>query len=656
MDFVLGCNFLRRSVSAKRLERHRSFELDGKMRLLATCVSCLQGWILFALLAVASALLLSEVGQIVLLMGMISIVGMPLVVTLMLVPAFTVLLGVFLLLSTCFGAVPGVRGRHLILPLGISAALMAAVMTVYPYSYNQRVDAAMPLAIAEDVALNVANDPRFVVGIRDKREKCRQICMELVMASPDVQVVVGAFERIVDKGPARLPAKVSTWGLVANQTGRCPYVPTQASSSLRIALAQAELDGFCVGQVPTPEQIDVIFQNFKVPKNAPGQKGDDKRDELFVREGMQMRLAYRRTQGSRNKLSIPMLPYSTSNHGMELGLSLVPTVDPTPLQSPVPAFSHRALLQAALGKGLALPSPEAASLLSVDERRALQKRKDELNETLHQARHDAALVALQSGDPEQMSKGVETAYSYLRELGEDKATVADLPLFVALIAAPDPARAGAPRALYRAPPEVLMPVVDAVLDHVIAFADAPMDKKMKLRFKNILRLTFKLPAQHLAPSVERLDRMSATRLGRQIGADMVAETGLLGLTRAAALLAFLDGRIADGRAREGFDVAFRGLCLMGPDGTRFLNDVMQRVKELPKGHFGPNLHTAIPAMVVLGWDDNAIRKSLRFDGFSKARDRENAEYRLTKERERVAKNLAQAKKRGVEPTPRTKCR
>jgi hypothetical protein len=117
---------------------------------------------------------------------------------------------------------------------------------------------------------------------------------------------------------------------------------------VRIALAKAELNGFCVGQIPNAEHVDVIVRTINVPGDAPGQAKDDRRTEMFVRQGDRLRLAYRVTNGSRNKLSVPLVFFSMHFSGLDLRVSIAPAKDKVPLKSPVATLSRHVLLESAL--------------------------------------------------------------------------------------------------------------------------------------------------------------------------------------------------------------------------------------------------------------------------------------------------------------------
>lgn len=153
--------------------------------------------------ALLSALILSEAGQVFLVVLMASLAGLPLAFALTILPATTVYLGLVL----------------------------------------------FPAA---------AKAPGFVVGLSDRFDRCGKTCAELLMAAPEIRVVLGRFGHIADNDPARPPANATTWGLVPKGIGLCPPPPTQASSALRIAMAEADLRGYCFGAVPMASGIDLI--------------------------------------------------------------------------------------------------------------------------------------------------------------------------------------------------------------------------------------------------------------------------------------------------------------------------------------------------------------------------------------------------------------
>ncbi|MTI01016.1 hypothetical protein [Roseibium sp. RKSG952] len=612
-------------------------------------------WALFGVGVVLSAIVLSEAGQGLLIVLMLSMVGIPLAVALMYVPIPTGILGIYLLIRTVLRHLPGFRRAHGLVLFGLSAALVAGVMYLVPIYHNQQVDKALPLVVAEDVPLSGAKAQGLVVGLYSNADRCGQTCAELLMSSPDIQVVLGRFERIKEGDPATPPAGSATWGLVPAGIGLCPWPLNQASSALRIAIAEAELDGYCFAEVPMAEQIDVVIQGYDLPGDAPGQVRDDKRTELFLRNGDNLRLSYRTTTGFRSKLSVPMVFFSEDGNGLDLGLSLAPPKEMVSLASPVPDLSRVALYQSVLPGDIVLPSFEAYAELSRDQRDALRKREAEMRKRLATARYDAALTALGSGDTIEIAKGIKIANSYLRKLTGGGVNTSDVPLFVALMSAPGDPQRTAYHVLDDAPPEVLMPVVDAILDRLIAAGEGPMPGKSKQRYAEILRLAEDQPAEDIAARTDRLDQLVATPLGREMAGGLMASRGIIGPDQAAILFDFLDARIADGDPEDGFQTVFHGLCLMGHQGVSYLNDMAQRERHLGTVKHSPSVRTSVYNMVLMGMDDDAIRQILRFDNYTDASRRQWAESILSKLRAKAESSLDRQKARGVVPPWRHLC-
>lgn len=153
---------------------------------------------------------------------------------------------------------------------------------------------------------------------------------------------------------------------------------------------------------------------------------------MFLRQGDRLRDAYRITQGTRTRLTVPLLFFSEDGYGLKLDLSLGPAKTKQPLQSPLAPLSETALLEAGLPGTITLRDFESYRDLSLDERDALMQREKDIGERLAHARYDAALTALASSDPSEVEKGVTVATSYMRR----GAAASDVPLLVALLDAP----------------------------------------------------------------------------------------------------------------------------------------------------------------------------------------------------------------------------
>jgi hypothetical protein len=184
-------------------------------------------WIVFAISLVLSALIISEIGQNFLLMLIFSFIGLPLASLLSYLPHGTVLLGLVLITFTVMRRLPGFRKLHGVAHFGLSVAAVASVLFTIPTLYNQKVEAAMSLAVADDMPLSETRTQGLVIGIDGypPHDTCGDTCPELLMASPDIRLVLGRFDQLADNSPAEPPANSTTWGLVQKGVGLCPPPP-----------------------------------------------------------------------------------------------------------------------------------------------------------------------------------------------------------------------------------------------------------------------------------------------------------------------------------------------------------------------------------------------------------------------------------------------
>ncbi|KAJ03528.1 hypothetical protein [Sulfitobacter mediterraneus] len=602
-------------------------------------------WILFGIGVVSSAFTLSEAGQALLVVMMLTIVGIPFAFVLMIAPVLTGILGLFLITRTILAALPGFRRLGGVTLFCLCSALVAAGLTLVPMLYNQRVQDALPLAVADDVPLSEKTAPGLVVGVKSNPAYCSADCAQLLMAAPDIRVVVGRFEQITDGSTATPPAKSATWALVPSGIGLCEVTLNQAPPDLRIALAEAELRGQCIKQVAMADQIDVIIQHSNHSGTAPGQNRDDRRLELFLRQGGQLDLAFRRTDGHRELLSVPVVFFSANGYGLDPGLSLAPPRTKVKLQSPATEMTRTALLETVLPGQIALPSYEAFGALSPAQAQARLKQVTQIRSALDRARHDAALAALRSGAPEVASQGYEIGNSYLQRLGGGKAELSDVPLLVAMVGEPARIRRSVQRAIDGAPASVLMPVVDAAIDRLIAVNGGLLDRDTKQRLTEIFRLAERQSGPNIAPRLARLDQLVSTPLGRDLAGGLTAVRGLLGPAQASALFSFLDARIADDADKDGFRTIFRGLCLMGPEGRVFLPRITQRLADLAPPQYSPNPRISAYNMVLMGLQDAEIAKVLRIDRYQSDTQRAKAIADIKTARKAAEKTLKRTAKR-----------
>jgi len=452
-------------------------------------------WVLFLVGVVVSALLMTEVGQaffigLTLTARFVAPIAMQLTLLLAYVPMLTVWLGIFLAIHSVLRLVLDLRIGRIGL-FALSAALTVGGLTYVPVWHNTRVDEAMALAVAEDVPLSQVGAPGSVVGLYNSQRHCTQLCAEMVMAAPGVRFVNGSFREAADGESAAVPPDYETWALAPGGIGLCQPPAGLFSTGLRIALAEAELAGYCLTRVATPEQVDLLILRQWLPTGARGQTRSDQRVELFLREGDNLQVAYRRTTGSRKKLASPLRFYSPESgpYGFGIDIAAGPAGFNVGLGSPVSEVSYSQLFKAVLPSDFNILDADSFTALSqADKDTAIQRMRD-LGDDLDLARREAALAALQSNNAEEIAKGIAIADRILydfRNVGI--LSTSDLPLLVALVSAPGGPGRFTFHALHRAPPEVLLPVADAVRDRLNAIGDGPLDRESRREYQNILRL------------------------------------------------------------------------------------------------------------------------------------------------------------------------
>src|SRR6056297_3884788 len=96
-------------------------------------------WIVFAAGALASAFLLSGLGQGLLVIMMISFLRLPLAVPLMFVPLLTATYGLFLFTYTVLMLVPFMRRTNRAIPTVIALALVGGTLTYLPIHLNKEI-------------------------------------------------------------------------------------------------------------------------------------------------------------------------------------------------------------------------------------------------------------------------------------------------------------------------------------------------------------------------------------------------------------------------------------------------------------------------------------------------------------------------------------
>jgi hypothetical protein len=392
------------------------------------------------------------------------------------VPMLTVWLGIFLAIHTVLRLVPRVsrmdRGGLFVL----SAALTVGGLELVPVLNNRSVDQALALAVAEDVPLSTAMAPGSVVGFHADPGVCGQTCAELVMAAPGLRLVLGRFDEAADGKSAVVPPDAETWALAPSEIGLCPWDPTEGSVALRIALAEAELEGYCVTHVPGVERLDILIRQDSPPTDASGQTPADDRLEMFLRDGDVLRVAYRRTTGVREKLARPLMfymPETVVYIGNELALG--PARFRVPLESPVSDLTPAELIDAALPIDFTILDRASFRALSEADQDVALQRLRELMVVLDLARREAALAALQSNDADRIADGITIAEKYLRRAVSRAIDTSDLPLLLAVVSAPGELARWTHAALRNAPPEVLLPVADAARDRLNAIGDARLE-------------------------------------------------------------------------------------------------------------------------------------------------------------------------------------
>jgi len=593
-------------------------------------------WIVFAAGALASAFLLSGLGQGLLVIMMISFIGLPLAVPLMFVPLLTATYGLFLVTYTVLMLVPFMRRTNRAIPTVIALALVGGTLTYLPIHLNKEIKPEPARAVASDMPLSDKRAPGVIAGFDTRQDDCTNLCASLLLTVPEAKLVLGEFDASGDSGrvSARVPEGAHTWTLAEGGLGQCPHPHTQASDRVRIALAEAELQGRCLTKVPSPEQVDLMITDTKPAADAPGQFHSDDRKEMFLRDGDSLHLAYRRTTGERHLYTVPLLFYSSDGYGLDLGLSLGPKRTEVSLESPVAARGHIELLERALPGAAALSNLAAPSGLSQKERKALIQREKEVRQRLIQTRHDAALAALTSGDPERLAEGTAAAQRYFGVKSRRGLTDDDLPLLEALLTAPvDPGRDVFP-ALRHSSPAIKHLAVNTVIDQIIATGDAPFpsnNSAIRKRERSAKWLSGYLEIDRLAQDLDRIDRLVQTRRGRWFAGEIMHLRGALGPGQAPALLRFLDARRADGEREKGYETIYKGLCLMGPDGVPFLDDVKKR-EVASKSANSIRASKFVRYLVPMELDDDAIGQHFRV-----------GELKTEKERSRVAAALEKAR-------------
>lgn len=201
-------------------------------------------WYLFAIGIVSSALVLSEPGQFALVLLMVSFVGFPLAILLSIVPLVTVLLGPVLITFTVMRYLPGLRKLHGVALFGLSVAAVAGVLFTIPSLDNQKVEAAMQSAVADDMPFSGTRAPGLVIGIdggqlTDTWDDARA---ELLMASPDIRVVVDDFDQLSDNSPAIPSADFDNLGFGAKRCRALPSVAEPGFYSLTHRHSQGRIE------------------------------------------------------------------------------------------------------------------------------------------------------------------------------------------------------------------------------------------------------------------------------------------------------------------------------------------------------------------------------------------------------------------------------
>lgn len=607
-------------------------------------------WVLFLCLAAVSGFLISDAGEALLVVMIFSIVAMPLVYFLMYLPAVTAYFGLVLLPVTLLRWLPWIRRRNSFLLFVLVAAVVGAGVYALPTYLNSRLDRSLAVAIARDMDLTGAKAPGHVVALHSDRTKCDEVCVNLLSQFPQLRLVLGRF----DQKRAQLSLKPTsgsvTWGLVEKGIGECRDPLWTYNRAVQAALVQAELQGYCLERLAAPAQVDAILRRHEGggPGFGRGQKRADTWTELFLRDGTGLRLAYRTTSGFRRKFDVPLVFFAPDfGSGLDLKLSLKPRTVEFPLKTTVPARTDKSLIAAIL--------PDGTVDLAHDAEIPSSDAQAELFRRIAHARSSAALAALQSDDPKEIAKGRTIASNYMSLIARQGFAEADLPLIRVLISMPDIPLILSQVTLPNSSEAVRGAAIDNVLDLLVAADNLPKADHDWRALRSILQLAVVKPGYDLSARLTQLDQITQTREGREITGGMTAMRGLLGPDQATAVFAFLDARIADGEPFDGFRVALRGLCMMGPEGAQFLDALDRRESLQDTPIFGWGDYAVMRNLVRMGVDDDTIGAFLHFDSLLQAQARDAAHDALKRARASAEQTLAVAAQKGVTPPWRFLC-
>src|SRR6056297_1255958 len=144
-------------------------------------------WIVFAAGALASAFLLSGLGQGLLVIMMIVFFGLPLAVPLMLVPFM--------------------RRTNRAIPTVIALALVGGTLTYLPIHLNKEIKPEPARAVASDMPLSDKRAPGVIAGFDTRQDDCMNLCASLLLTVPEAKLVLGEFDASGDSGrvSARVP-------------------------------------------------------------------------------------------------------------------------------------------------------------------------------------------------------------------------------------------------------------------------------------------------------------------------------------------------------------------------------------------------------------------------------------------------------------------
>lgn len=306
-------------------------------------------WVLFLILVVVSGFLISPAGEALLVAMMFSVVAIPLAVPLMYVPATTVYFGLVLVPVTALRRMPRGRQRSSFAVFVLVAATVGVGIFALPTYLNSRMGPSLDLAVADDVDLSGAKAPGPVIALHRTRTKCDHLCIEIVTTYPHLRLVQGSYDQDISDLTVKPTSRSAVWGMVQKGDAACRNAAWNITPALYPALRQAEQDGYCLERFTPPARVDAVLRQTGAGAFGVERRNADVRMELFLRDGDQLKLAYRSTLGFRRKYEVPLVFLNADfGSGLDLDLSVKPRTVRVPLKSPVPKRTEIGLIGAVL--------------------------------------------------------------------------------------------------------------------------------------------------------------------------------------------------------------------------------------------------------------------------------------------------------------------